>query len=122
MNNVGANLVAMCTRMLCMHVCVVTGADPGFWERGGLINIFTTGGEYGRGSAPSRDSKGVWGSADSSPSGVWGDTPASFLLLRLFSMKLTVISIHLHVHHAISGLLEPAWIATRKLFILHNAI
>ena len=21
-----------------------TGADPGFWERGGLINIFTTGG------------------------------------------------------------------------------
>ena len=22
----------------------ITGADPGFWERGGLINIFTTGG------------------------------------------------------------------------------
>ena len=98
------------------------GADPGFWERGGLINIFTTGGGYGRGSAPSRDSKGVWGSADSSPSGVWGEAPAAFLLLRLFSMKLTVISIHIHVHHAISGLLEPAWIATRKLFILHNAI
>ena len=89
----------------------VTGADPGLWERGGLINIFTTGGGYGRGSAPSRDSKGVWGEA-----------PAAFLLLRLFSMKLTVISIHIHVHHAISGLLEPAWIATRKLFILHNAI
>ena len=38
-----------------------TGADPGFWERGGLINIFKTGGGYGRGRAPSRDSKGVWG-------------------------------------------------------------
>ena len=36
--------------------------------KGGLINIFTTGGGggYGRGRAPSRDSKGVWGSADSS--------------------------------------------------------
>ena len=56
-------------------------ADPGFWERGGLINIFTTGGGEGRGSVPSRDSKGVWGEA-----------PAAFLLLRLFSMKLTVIS------------------------------
>ena len=48
--------------------------------------------------------------------------PAAFLLLRFFSMKLTVISIHIHVHHAISGLLQPAWIATRKLFILHNTI
>ena len=50
------------------------GGDPGFWERGGLRNIFTTGGGYGtngRGHSPSRDSKGVWGSADSSPSGVW---------------------------------------------------
>ena len=34
------------------------GADPGFW---GLINIFTTGGGYGRGRAPSLDSKGVLG-------------------------------------------------------------
>ena len=49
----------------------MSGADPGFWERGGPINIFTSGGGYGRGRAPSRDSKGVWGSADSSPSGVW---------------------------------------------------
>ena len=48
---------------------------------GGLINIFTTGGGYGRGHAPSRDSKGVWCFA-----------PAAFLLLRLFSMKFTVIS------------------------------
>ena len=37
------------------------GADPGFWERGGLLNIFTTGGGYGRGRAPSCDSKGVLG-------------------------------------------------------------
>ena len=51
-----------------------------------------------------------------------GRSPSRFFALRLFSMKLTVISIHIHVHHAISGLLEPAWIATRKLFILHNAI
>ena len=56
----------------------LAGADPGFWERGGPINIFTTGGGYGRGRAPSRDSKGVWGSADSSPSGVWGEAPAAF--------------------------------------------
>ena len=44
---------------------------------GGLINIFTTGGGYGRGRAPSRDSKGVWGSADSSPSGL-GRSPSRF--------------------------------------------
>ena len=68
------------------------GADLGFWKRGGVINIFTTGGGYGRGRAPSRDSKRVWGSADSSPSGVWGEALAAFLLLRLFSMKFTVIS------------------------------
>ena len=71
---------------------MVTGADLGLWKRGGLINIFTTGGGYGRGRAPSRDSKRAWGSADSSPSGVWGEAPAAFLLLRLFSMKFTVIS------------------------------
>ena len=76
----------------------IAGADPGFWERGGLIKLFRTGGGYGRGRAPSRDSKGVWGSADSSPSGVWGEAPAAFLLLRLFSMKLTVISIHIHIY------------------------
>ena len=39
-----------------------SGADPGFGERGGgMINIFTTGGGYGRGCAPSRDSKGGLG-------------------------------------------------------------
>ena len=48
----------------------VAGADPGFWERGGLLNIFTTGGGYGRGRAPPVTARGFWGSADSSPSGV----------------------------------------------------
>ena len=61
---------------------------------------------------PPLTARGVWGSADSSPSGVWGEASAAFLLLRLFSMKFTVIS----------NTLEPAWIATRKLFILHNAM
>ena len=61
-----------------LHNKYITGADPGLWERGGPINIFTTGGGNGRGRAPSRDCKGVWGSADSSPSGVWGGAPAAF--------------------------------------------
>ena len=52
-----------------------SGADPGFGKGGGPINVFTTGGGHGRGRAPSRDSKGVWGSADSSPSGVSGAKP-----------------------------------------------
>ena len=59
------------------------GADPGFWERGGgggggLINIFTTGGGYGWGRAPFRDSKGVWGCADSSPVGSRAKTQPLF--------------------------------------------
>ena len=41
----------------------VPGADPGFWERGCVINIFTTGGGYGRGRAPFHDRNRVWGSA-----------------------------------------------------------
>ena len=28
------------------------GADPGFWERGGLINIFTTGGRVREWACP----------------------------------------------------------------------
>ena len=96
-------------------VFAIPGADPGYWERGG-------GGSdkyihnWGRGRAPPVTARGVWGSADSSPSGVWGFAPAAFLLLCL-CMKFTI-----HIHHVISGLLEPAWIATRKLFILHNAM
>ena len=38
---------------------------------------------------PPVTARGFWGSADSSPNGVWGEAPAAFLLLRLFS---TVIS------------------------------
>ena len=34
---------------------------------------------------------------------VWGEAPAAFLLLRLFSMKFDNA-----LRHAISGLLEPA--------------
>ena len=41
---------------------------------------------------PPVTARGFWGSAESSPSGVWGFAPAAFLLLRLFSMKFTVIS------------------------------
>ena len=73
------------------------GADPGFW---GVINIFRTGGGGGGGGGGGvreeafslRDSKEVWGSADCSFSGVWSEASAAFLLLRLFSMKFTVIS------------------------------
>ena len=32
------------------------------------------------GACPSRDSKGVWGSPDSSTSGVWGFAPAAFYI------------------------------------------
>ena len=46
----------------------------------------------GGGVPPPVTARGFWGSADSSPSGVWGEAPAAFLLLRLFSMKFTVIS------------------------------
>ena len=60
--------------------------------KGGLQNIFTTGEGTGGGVPPPVTARGFWGSADSSPSGVWGEAPAAFLLLRLFSMKFTVIS------------------------------
>ena len=65
----------------------------------GPINIFTTGGGY----APSRDSKGSGGALIA-----WHEIHSDIQ----------------YKHHAISGLLEPAlaWIATRKLFIFHNAM
>ena len=55
--------IVCASQYYCMHGCsagtmYISGADPGFWERGGLINIFTTGGGYGRGHATSRDSMG----------------------------------------------------------------
>ena len=68
------------------------GADAGFCERGGSDKYIHNWGRVREGAYPSRDSKRVWGSADSSPSGVWGEAPAAFLLLRVFSMKFTVIS------------------------------
>ena len=56
--------------------------------KGGSDKYIHNWGEGGGGGAcPLRDSKGVWGSADSSPV-----APAAFLLLRLFNMKFTVIS------------------------------
>ena len=59
---------------------------------GGSDKYIHNWGEGTGGDVPLPDSKGVWGSTDSSPSGVWGEAPAAFLLLRLFSMKFTVIS------------------------------
>ena len=53
----------------CIQGRSVEGADPGFWERGGPINIFTTGGGYGRGRASSRDSNGSGGALLVSPVG-----------------------------------------------------
>ena len=63
--------------------------------KGGSDKYIHNWGRVWEGACPSSDSKG-----DSSPSGVWGQ----------------------YIHHEISGLLEPAWIATRKQFILHKAI
>ena len=60
--------------------------------KGGSDKYIHNWGEEREGACLSCDSKGVWGSADSSSSGVWCKTPAAFLLLRLFSMKFTVIS------------------------------
>ena len=73
---------AICEHVASKYIILtnlhVQGRIQGFGKGGGPINIFTTGGGYGRGRAPSRDSKGVWGSVDSSPSGVWGEAPAAF--------------------------------------------
>ena len=47
---------------------------------------------------------------------------AAFLLLRLSMQHEIHSDIQYIYYHAISELLEPAWIATRKLFILYNAM
>ena len=44
------NLMDQVHRFTNILLYIAAGADPGFWERGGLINIFTTGGGYRRGS------------------------------------------------------------------------
>ena len=62
------------------------------WGKGGSDKYIHNWGKVREGACPSRDGKRVWGSADSSPNGVWGEAPAAFLLLSLFSMKFTVIS------------------------------
>ena len=54
---------------VCVYVCVHRRIQD--FGKGGLINIFTTRGRVREGRALSSDSKGVWGSADSSPNGVW---------------------------------------------------
>ena len=77
-----------------------------------MINISQRGEGTGGGMTPPGTARGSGGALIAPSVG------SAFLLLRLFSMKFTVISIR----HAISGLLEPAWIATRKHFILHNAM
>ena len=60
------------------------------WGKGGSDKYIHNWGEgTGGGVPPPVTARGFGGSADSSPSGVWGEAPAAFLLLRLFS---TVIS------------------------------
>ena len=69
---------------------------------------------------PSRDSKGVWVSADSPTIGVWGEAPAAFFaFLRLFSMKFIVIS-NTYISRDIR--ITRACMDDEKLFILHNAM
>ena len=48
---------------------VIPGADPGFWERGGSINIFTTGGGYGRSVPPPVTARGSGGALIAPPVG-----------------------------------------------------
>ena len=56
-----------------------SGADPGFWERGGLINIFTTWG----GMPPPVTESGAEGTLIAPPVGS-GAKPSRFLLLHAF--------------------------------------
>ena len=53
-------------------------ADPGLSVRGGRIKQIQKGVGAGGGVAPYRSSSGVWGSAVSSPIGVWGEAPEAF--------------------------------------------
>ena len=71
---------SLLTRLLMKSKAIIPGADPGFWERGGL-NTFTIGGGY-------VTARGSGGALIAPPVG------SAFLLLRLFyfSMKFTVKS------------------------------
>ena len=84
------NIGAFIRRPICPY-WVCAGADRDF--RGGSNNYIHKRGRVREGACPSRNSKGVWGSADSSPSGSWFFAPAAFLHLRLFSMKINILLI-----------------------------
>ena len=69
------------------------GRIQDFGKGGGSAKYIHNWGRVREGACPPPvTARGFWGSADSSPSGVWGKAPAAFLLLRLFSMKFTVKS------------------------------
>ena len=70
------------------------GADPGFWEGGGggVSNIFTTGGGYGRGAPPPVTARGSGGALISPPVGSGAKPQPLFCFcVYQFSMKFTVI-------------------------------
>ena len=48
------------------------------WGKGGSDKYIHNWGKVREGACPSRDGKRVWGSADSSPNGVWGEVPSRF--------------------------------------------
>ena len=73
-----------------MHIC--RGGSRILGKGGSDKYIHNWGEGTGGGVPPPVTARGFWGSVDSSPSGVWGEAPAAFLLMRLFSMKFTVIS------------------------------
>ena len=79
------------------------------------IYIHNWGEGAGGGVPPPVTVRGYLGSADSSPSGVWGEAQVAFLLWRLFSMKFTVVS---NTYTSRDIQITRA----RKLFILHNAM
>ena len=103
------------------HSVIIHRGGSRVLGKGGSGKYIHNWGRVREGACPSRDSKGVWGSADSSPVGS-GAKPQP-----LFAFAFILHEIHSDIqykHHAISGLLEPAlaWIATKKLFTFHNAM
>ena len=63
-----------------------------------VINIFKTGGVYGRGRAPPVTAKG---SANSSPSEAWGEATSAFFFAFMFisSMKMNILLIHSDIQY-----------------------
>ena len=65
-------------RLASMGSCeAIPGAETGFWERGGLINIFTTGGEGTGGGVPSPVTARGYGGTLIAPSVGFGAKPQS---------------------------------------------